>query len=125
MEIKQATNTTELKLALLETIDGDGYFATPTTQKEKRDFLRDTFQSEYGWAIPKMGKDKAIQEWLRGLPSALYYPFYVGNTADVVRSVLNKEFRNQNDHELDDKYWPLLAQAVKGIMYGKNKITAK
>lgn len=39
-------------------------------------FLFDTFKSEYGWAIPKMGMVNAYREWLQGAPSTAGIDFY-------------------------------------------------
>lgn len=60
---------------ILDAIDADGYDVTPTTEAEKLAFLRDTFLSEKGWHIERVGKYKAFEEWLQGLPSAFNIDF--------------------------------------------------
>ena len=122
MNILECKNTTDLKLSLLETIDGDGYDAEPTTQKEKRTFLRETFESEYGWSIERLGRNAACQEWLRGLPSSISFPFYVYETAQVVQNVTGNDYPRLDNHDLDVKYWPLLTGAVMTLMYGTSDI---
>ena len=62
---------------ILDNIDAEGYDLQrlPTTHKEKLEFLARTFRSEYGWAIQRMGVQKALTEWLQGLPSSLHIAF--------------------------------------------------
>ena len=45
------------------------------TEQEKINYIFDRFNSEYGWNIERVGKFKAMSEWLSGLalPIEYYY----------------------------------------------------
>ena len=59
----------------LDSIDSEGYNVLLNTDKEKLQFLFDTFKSEYNHEIVKCGIYKAFTSWLQGLPSAVSIPF--------------------------------------------------
>ena len=123
MNILEVKTSKDFKLALLETVDGDGYGVELKTQKDKRNFLRDTFISEYGWAVERMGSKAAIKEWLRGLPSAISFPFYTHETSQVVRNLNSgKSFARSDNHDLDEIYWERLASTINQLMYGRTII---
>lgn len=44
-------------------------------EKDKLQFLYDTFIAEYGWNIPRQGIYKSFTEWLQGLPSVFTVAF--------------------------------------------------
>jgi hypothetical protein len=47
----------------------------PETDKEKLQFVLNTFKSEYNHMIKRVGEYKAFQEWLSGLPSVFNIDF--------------------------------------------------
>lgn len=47
----------------------------PTTDRERVQFVLDTFKSEYGWNIPRYGLQGAFKEWLMGLPTVIGIDF--------------------------------------------------
>lgn len=62
---------------ILDSIDGDGYGVQLTTDKEKIDFVYNTFLSEYAHQIKYYGgnKQRAFREYLTGLPSCINIEF--------------------------------------------------
>jgi hypothetical protein len=62
---------------ILDSIDGDGYGVELTTDKQKIDFVYDTFKSEYGYTIEYYGNNeqRAFSEYLAGLPSCINIEF--------------------------------------------------
>jgi hypothetical protein len=60
---------------ILDAIDSEGYEIRTETEAEKIAFLADTFQKEYGFAIKRYGAQKALAEWIMGLPSAFNIDF--------------------------------------------------
>jgi len=60
---------------LLSCIDSSGYGMELNTEKEKLQFIADTFKSEYGWQAERLGYTKAFNEWLQGLPSCYNVDF--------------------------------------------------
>lgn len=65
-----------VKQYILDSIDNSGYSDTPLlTNAERIAFLADTFQSEYGWQIKRVGQSVALREWFQGLPSSCAIAF--------------------------------------------------
>lgn len=66
-----------VKEYILGAIDAQGYNIEPlpTTDKEKLQFLYNTFISEYGWAIERYGEQRAFMEWIQGLPTCFGIDF--------------------------------------------------
>lgn len=56
---------------ILDNIDGTGYGREFKSNKDKLQFVFDTFKSECGYNIKQVGQLKALQGWLKGLPSAV------------------------------------------------------
>lgn len=62
---------------ILNCIDSDGYSVKTETEREKLQFLADTFKSEYGWALERYKSvQKTFVEWIMGLPSSFNIDFY-------------------------------------------------
>ena len=80
MKTKQAEIDRLAKNYLLEAIDWSGYLGY-TIDKEPEDtyhqlkFVDETFRSEYGHMIERVGYQKALAEWFAGLPSAINIDF--------------------------------------------------
>jgi hypothetical protein len=62
---------------ILNSIDGEGYGVELTTDKQKIDFVYDTFKSEYAHQIKYYGNNeqRAFKEYLAGLPSCINIEF--------------------------------------------------
>lgn len=65
----------EVKIYILENIDGENYGRELNTTAEKIRFLEETFYSEYGFFVQRYGRQGAIKEWLQGLPTAVHIDF--------------------------------------------------
>lgn len=68
-----------VKAYILENIDGSGYGVELKTVQEKVNFLYETFMSEYGWMIQRVGQTEALRQWFMGLPSACTVAFMNGD----------------------------------------------
>jgi hypothetical protein len=118
----------KFKHLLLKTIDGDGYDSEPKTEREKREFLRETFESEYGWSIERIGRHNSIKEWAQGLPTAVHFPF---NNYDIVQLGIEYGYLSEQSSEREqDKYistyWDqYLPSTLDVLMYGKNSCGLK
>ena len=55
---------------ILDCIRTEGYDVTCNTDKEKLQFLYDTFKGEQGYNIARSGKFNAYKDWLMGLSCA-------------------------------------------------------
>lgn len=62
---------------IIDSIDTEGYDVTVTanTDKEKLQFVIDTFNAEQGFNIKREGQQKAFVGWLMGLPSCIHIEF--------------------------------------------------
>ena len=54
----------------------DGLIDKELTRKEKIKYLFDRFYSEYGFLVERIGKQKAIEEWLSGLAINIPYTYF-------------------------------------------------
>jgi hypothetical protein len=102
------------KQLILDSIDGSDYGVITNTDAQKIKFLKDTFESEYGWAVSRMGKQKAIEEWLRGIPSAITLPFYNDDILEVAKKwgTLSKNPTEKEEDKILNNYWKLMASQI-------------
>lgn len=109
-----------VKTFILASITGDGYDVTLTTNKEKAEFLEATFQAEFGRRAIQIGPMPAVEEWLRGLPSALTIPFYNGHILEhaVKWGSLPLDATEKQEDKILDNYWHFMANKVLQIMNG-------
>lgn len=96
---------------VIESIDSEGYDANPKTKKEKLQFLKDTFKSEYGHAIARQGEQKAFQEWMQGLPSSYNVEFYNNKILALAKksgSLPQNATEKQEDRVIEN-YWNFMS----------------
>jgi hypothetical protein len=99
--LNQDTEFTNLKAKafILRNIDLEGYDLENTA-----DNLYNTFISEYGFMVPRVGIYNAFQEWLRGVPSAINLPIYYYDVNNVLEDELNaliyirREYKEQTSY---------------------------
>ena len=67
----------KVKRYIVSCIDGSGYEVDTDRmdEKGKLQFLYNTFKTEYGWNIQRVGEYKAVTEWLQGLPTCFGIDF--------------------------------------------------
>lgn len=78
------TQSTAAKVSnyILNAIDSQGYSSTHADTKQgKLQFLYETFKSEYGFQIKRLGEQNAMAEWISGLPSCFNIDF---NYCDII-----------------------------------------
>ena len=96
---------------IIKSIDSEPYEKSINTPKEKLQFLRDTFRSEYGHMINRVGEQRAFSEWLSGLPSAMDIPFY---NDDIIKLAKKSGSLPQNatpkqEQRVLDNYWNFMS----------------
>ena len=100
---------------ILSTIEEDGEGKPLTTESKKIDYIFDRFNSEYGFMIERVGKYKAMSEWLSGL--SLNIEFY--NDAIVDLAVKMGSIDPNPSEKLKDKvaanYWDFMANVILGF----------
>lgn len=129
MTIKTMTVNKESKLThaqavrdyVVSVIDFEG------TNSEKLKFFFETFESEYGYNVARMGLQKALSEYLRGLPSVINQEF---TNYEICKLLVKWEYLNQSDLDSEtyakenkvekelENYWKYLAMAL--IVRGKS-----
>lgn len=86
----------------------------PVTAFEKVQFLKRCFNSEYGHEIARIGKIKAMTNWLQGLPSCLHIEFSNYQILQLAKSwgsLPEKATENEEDRILNN-YWNLIANKI-------------
>lgn len=97
---------------ILSTIEEDGEGKPLTTDQEKINYIFDRFNSEYGFMVERVGKQKAISEWLSGL--ALDLPFYYNDIVDLAVNMGSID-PNPNDklrERVEQGYWDFMANII-------------
>ena len=97
---------------ILSTIEEDGEGKLLTTDKEKINYIFDRFNSEYGFMIERVGKQKAISEWLSGLALDLEYYY-----SDIIKLAIKMGSIEENPSEkvqnkVCEKYWDFMANII-------------
>ena len=100
---------------ILSTIEEDTNGKLITTDQEKINYIFDRFNFEYGWNIQRVGKFKAMSEWLSGL--ALDIEYYNDAIVDLAIKMGSID-PNPND-KLKDKvannYFDFMANIILGF----------
>ena len=100
------------KRFILSTIETDINDKPINKYSDKVDYLFKRFYSEYSFMIPKVGKQKAMSEWLSGL--ALDLPYYYD---DIVELAIKMGSINPNPSEslrnkVEQGYWDFMANII-------------
>lgn len=95
------------KSILLNACDNEGYNdQVLETEKEKIQFLKDTFYSELGFRVDQVGLQKACLDWLQGLASACTIPFYNSEIIKLLENEFNVRYDTDDKcHSEVDWYW--------------------
>ena len=97
---------------ILSTIEEDGEGKPLKTDQEKINYIFNRFNSEYGFMIERVGKQKAISEWLSGL--AVDLPFYYNEIVDLAVKMGSID-PNPNDklrERVEQGYWDFMANII-------------
>ena len=98
---------------ILDCIDSeDDLINQKLTRNQKIQYLFNRFNSEYGWNIQRVGKYKAMQEWLSGLAINIPYTYF-----DIIELAKEMGSIDSNPSEaLKDRvcenYFSFMAQMV-------------
>lgn len=120
------TTTTTRKVAtipatyILNCIDSEGYDIHTETEREKMQFLADTFKSEYGWAYTT-GRYKSAQqtfvEWIMGLPSSFNIAFENYEIIKLAKEwgFLAPDADDRKEDKFLESYWNRIYMAVQKL----------
>jgi hypothetical protein len=103
------------KKYILDTIETDNNDKPLKTDQEKIKYLFDRFYSEYSWEINRVGKHKAMSDWLSGL--ALDITYWNDN---IVKLAIKMGSIEENPSEklqarVIDNYWSFMANVILGF----------
>ena len=103
------------KKYILDTIETDNEDKPLKTDQEKIKYIFDRFNSEYSWEINRVGKQKAMTDWLSGL--ALNIKFYY---EDIVKLAIKMGSVEENPSEklqarVKENYWSFMANIILGF----------
>ena len=82
------------------------------TNQEKIKYIFDRFYSEYGFMIERVGKQKAMEEWLRGL--ALNIEWYDDAIVDLAIKMgsIDPNPSNKLRSKVEQNYWLFMATII-------------
>jgi len=100
------------KKYILDTIETGLNDEPLKTDQEKIEYLFNRFNSEYGFMIERVGKQKAIAEWLSGL--ALDIEYYYD---DIVKLAIKMGSIDENPSDklqarVKENYWNFMANVI-------------
>jgi hypothetical protein len=100
---------------ILSTIEEDGEGKPLTTESKKIDYIFDRFNSEYGFMIERVGKYKAMSEWLSGL--ALDIEYYNDAIVDLAIKMgsINPNPNDKLKNTVAANYWDFMANIILGF----------
>ncbi len=103
------------KKYILSTIQEDGEGKPIKTDEEKVKYIFDRFYSEYGWNVARVGKQKAMANWLAGLALDIEYYY-----SDIVKLAVKMGSINENPSEklqskICENYWSFMANVILGF----------
>lgn len=100
---------------IIDNIDTYGsYGLKNATELEKIKLLKNSFYSEYGWAVNRMGLQNAIESWLRGLPSIITLPFANYEIIEIAKQwgSLPQNATEKQEDKILNNYWRLMAANI-------------
>ena len=103
------------KKYILSTIETDNEDKPLKTDQDKIQYIFDRFNSEYGFMIERVGKQKAISEWLSGL--ALDIEYYYD---DIVKLAVKMGSIDENPNDklrskVEQGYFDFMANIILGF----------
>jgi len=100
------------KKYILSTIETDNEDKPLKTDQDKIQYIFDRFNSEYGFMIERVGKQKAISEWLSGL--ALDIEFYNNAIVDLAIKMgsIDENPSEKLQAKVIENYWSFMANVI-------------
>lgn len=116
-------DNSQVNMYILNAIDSEGYDIKTTTAKEKLQFLADTFKNEYGYNIKRIGYQRAMAEWISGLPSSFNIDFENWKILELAKewgSLPKNPTEKQEDKILDNFFNFIAAKTI--MLMRRNKV---
>tara|TARA_R100001082_G_C4357002_1_gene157367 strand:+ start:1413 stop:1763 length:351 start_codon:yes stop_codon:yes gene_type:complete len=102
---KYKKNYKNLILGSLNDVDG-------MNREQKIKHLSNRIDSEYGHLVKRLGRQKAISEWLSGL--AINIPFYNQDILQLAKDMgsVDNELTERQEERIIENYWDFMAMMV-------------
>lgn len=101
---------------ILDCIDSEGYGIECNTDKDKALFLWHVFNKEYGWSIERYGLQRALREWLQGLPSSVNIAFMNYEILELYKKWNGIESMTEKEEDkILSMYWNFMAMRILGL----------
>ena len=109
------------KKYILSTIETDSNDKPLKTDQDKIQYIFDRFNSEYGFMIERVGKQKAISEWLSGLSLNIEYYY-----DDIVKLAIKMGSIDENPNDklrnkVEQGYFDFMANIILGFEPKQNQ----
>ena len=109
-----------VKLYIIEAIDPDYVEAEENNIIELIYGLKTAFYAEYGFMVDRVGEQKALAEWLQGLPSAVSIDFYNHDILDlaVKWGSIPKDYTEKQAEKILDNWFNFIAAKTCQLFSG-------
>lgn len=115
--------TQPIREHILNSINAEGYEQQPKTEKEKLQFVVDTFNAEYVYPqnLQRYGTyQELFKQWLMGLPTALQVEFTYHKVNEFMESIGLKQPENKSDDETFHLYLDLIYREFNALLRKHN-----
>ena len=103
------------KKYILDCVQTDSDNKPFKTDEEKINYIFDRFYSEYGFMIERVGKQKAMSEWLSGLALDIeYYNYKIILLAEAMGS-LDIGSTHKEEQKIINNYFNFMANIILGF----------
>jgi len=114
------------KQLLIDCINLDGSDMIANTPIEKIRAVEKIFYTEQGYNIKRIGKLKAIENWLRGLPTEITIPYYNVEILEIAKKwgSLKPNATEKQEDKILLNYWQYMANQLLQL-FNKKKLSNK
>lgn len=104
---------------LMSVIEGADYDVITETEQQKKDFIKETFWSEYGFQAKHLRLQKACQDYLMGLPSSCSVVYWNDEIIKMLKSwgVIKESMQEETQYKKVDEYWQRLGYELSKIVH--------
>ena len=110
---KYKENYKRFILDSLHEVDWNG--KTLTTDEEKIEYIFERFNIEYGWAVQRLGTQKAMANWLAGL--SLNLPYWYDEIVELAVEMgsIDENPNEKLQNKVISNYWDFMANIILGF----------
>jgi hypothetical protein len=111
----------ELKKHIIDSIDLEGYNLKNVSDSEKIGEFYNIFLDEQGYQVERVGVKRALEDYLRGMPSAIDLPTYWGEVINFLYAIGFDEVKEMEDEEVDKFYYKKLVEVILSSVSNLNE----